>query len=269
MVTNKEYVPSGHFYSPIPSCDNIEDLYKKVGLPTGIAINDTEQVALFNEFRKYISIMPFSCGIKNNNRYFFNGENWYAYGDAAILFCMINHFKPKRYIEIGSGYSSVVALDSCEFAELETDITFIEPYPDLVLGLLNDTDDAEKLVIKNIAQDTDLTLFDSLQSGDILFIDSSHVVKFASDVLFIISEVLPRLNPGVIIHFHDIFWPFEYPIDWLKEGRAWNEAYMLKAMLINNNNYEILYFDVHPELLKEKMPDTETNFGCGLWLRKN
>lgn len=274
LTAKQKFVPDGHFYSPIPEIESIDKLFERVSTTaTGIELNDEKQIKLFEAFKPYISVMPFSCGTKNNYRYFFNGELWYGYGDATILFSMINYFKPKRYIEIGSGYSSIVALDSCEFANLETQITFIEPYPALLRSLLSNTDDAKKLIIKSKVEALDISIFESLEKNDILFIDSSHVVKFGSDVLYLITEVLPRLKPGVIIHFHDIFWPFEYPIEWLKEGRAWNEIYVLKSMLSNNNNYEIIYFNdymgkTHPELLKEKMPSTESNNGCGLWLRK-
>lgn len=204
---------------------------------------------------------------------FFNGDEWYSYGDAIVLFCMINYFKPKRLIEVGSGYSSTVTLDTCELLNLKTKITFIEPYPELVLSLLSDRDDPDKLLLRKGVQTVDLSFFEELNSGDILFVDSSHVVKFGSDVLFILTEVLPRLKPGVIIHFHDIFWPFEYPIEWLEQGSAWNEAYFLKALLINNKNYEILYFNdymgqMNHDLVKEYMPLALKNSGCGIWLKK-
>ncbi|AKB75757.1 hypothetical protein MSLAZ_2496 [Methanosarcina lacustris Z-7289] len=277
MSPTIKFAPPGHFYSPLPDIDGISKLYQKIDKsrnPIGIDINGDKQIELLKQFKKYISAVPFGDGFrKNNNRYFFNGDEWYSYGDAIILFCMINHFKPKRLVEVGSGYSSIVTLDTCEFSNLETKITFIEPYPDLILSLLSDRDDPEKLILRKKVQNINLSLFEDLNSGDILFVDSSHVVKFASDVLFIISEVLPRLKSGVIIHFHDIFWPFEYPFEWLERGFAWNEAYFLKALLLNNNNYEILYFNdymgqIHHDLVKQYMPLALKNCGCGIWLKK-
>jgi hypothetical protein len=182
---------------------------------------------------------------------------------------MINYFKPNRFIEVGSGYSSLVTIDTCELLNFKTKITFIEPFPDLILSLLSDRDNPQKIILRKEVQTVNISLFDDLNSGDILFVDSSHVVKFASDVLFIVTEVLPRLKPGVIIHFHDIFWPFEYPLEWLERGVAWNEAYFLKLLLMNNKNYEILYFNdymgqLHQDLIEQCMPLALKNFGCGI-----
>ena len=277
MSPTIKFAPPGHFYSPLPNIEDISELYQKIDKfqnPTCIDINRDKQVELLKQFQKYVSVVPFGDGFKKNNtRYFFNGNEWYSYGDAIILFCMINYFKPKQLVEVGSGYSSLVTLDTCELLNLKTKITFIEPFPDLLLSLLSDRDDPEKLLLRKEIQTVNLSLFEDLNSGDILFVDSSHVVKFASDVLFILTEVLPRLKPGVIIHFHDVFWPFEYPLEWLEQGFAWNEAYFLKALLTNNKNYEILYFNdymgqMHQDLVKQYMPLALKNFGCGIWLKK-
>jgi hypothetical protein len=272
-----KFAPPGHFYSPLPDIDDVSNVYQNIDKSRsliGIEIKDEEQIELLKQFQKYVSIIPFGDGFKKNEtRYFFNGDEWYSYGDAIILFCMINHFKPKRLIEVGSGYSSLVSLDTCELSNLNTKITFIEPFPDLLLSLLPDRDNPEKFLLRKGIQKVNLSLFDELNSGDVLFVDSSHVVKFASDVLFILTEVLPRLKSGVIIHFHDIFWPFEYPLDWLERGYAWNEVYFLKVILMNNNNYEILYFNdymgqMHNDLVKQYMPLALKNHGCGIWLKK-
>jgi hypothetical protein len=277
MSPTIKFAHPGHFYSPLPNLDNISNLYQMIDKsrnPNGIEINGDKQIKLLKQFQKYVSIIPFGDGFKQKNtRYFFNGDEWYSYGDAIVLFCMINYFKPERLIEVGSGYSSIVTLDTCELSNLNTKITFIEPYPELILSLLSDQDDPEKLILRKEVQTVNLSLFEDLNSGDILFVDSSHVVKFGSDVLFILTEVLPRLKPGVIIHFHDIFWPFEYPLEWLEQGFAWNEAYFLKALLINNKSYEILYFNdymgqMHRDLVEQHMPLALRNFGCGIWLKK-
>lgn len=274
---NLQEFPPGHFYSPLPDILEIDSCYKKIDntkIPFGININDEKQVKYIEKFSKYIPNLPFGDGIKNKNtRYYFNGDEWYSYGDAIVLFCMINNFHPLRFIEIGSGYSSLVTLDTCELLNLNTKITLIEPFPDLILSLLSDYDEPETILIKKEIQQVNISLFDELDNNDIIFIDCSHVVKFASDVLYIFTEILPRLRSGVIIHIHDIFWPFEYPLTWLKGGRAWNEAYFLKLFLINNKEYDILYFNdymgqFHPDLIKRYMPLAMKNFGCGIWLKK-
>jgi hypothetical protein len=97
---------------------------------------------------------------------------------------MINYFKPKQLIEVGSGYSSLVTLDTCELSNLKTKITFIEPFPDLILSLLSDRDDPEKIILRKNVQTVNLSLFEDLNSWDILFVDSSHVVKLL--VMFIL-----------------------------------------------------------------------------------
>lgn len=269
------FAPPGHFYSPLPDVHSLKQVFKKVNQSvTGIDIKDDRQIDFLKKISPYYAHIPFGDGFrKNNTRYFFNGNEWYSYGDAIILFCMINHFKPRRFIEIGSGYSSLVTLDTCEMLNIGTKITLIEPYPDLLLSLLSHRDDPEKILLKKSVEDVDVSFFKELKRGDILFVDSSHVVKFASDVLFIFSEVLPLLNSGVIIHFHDIFWPFEYPYEWLEQGRAWNEAYFLRLLLMNNKNFEILYFNdymgqKHRDLLEKYIPLASKNHGCGLWMEK-
>jgi len=270
------FAPPGHFYSPLPDIHDLEGVYRTAASKhiQGININEEKQIDLLKRLSDYYTKLPFGDGIrKNDTRYFFNGNEWYSYGDAIILFCMINYIRPQRFIEVGSGYSSTVTLDACEMLGAGTRITLIEPYPNRLLGLLSKKDNPKELLISKHIQDVDPSLFDELNEGDILFIDSSHVVKFASDVQFIFTVVLPRLKPGVIVHFHDIFWPFEYPLEWLKEGCAWNEAYFLRVFLMNNENYEILYFNdfmaqTHGELLRKYLPLSTKNAGCSFWMKK-
>jgi hypothetical protein len=118
-----------------------------------------------------------------------------------------------------------------------------------------------------------LAQFENLDENDVLFIDSSHVAKIGSDVNFLMFEVLPRLKPGVIIHLHDIFWPFEYPQSWIDEGRAWNEAYLIRAFLQFNEAFEVLLFNSYlgqrqGDLVRGIMPRFMRTTGASLWLRK-
>jgi len=99
------------------------------------------------------------------------------------------------------------------------------------------------------------------------------VSKLNSDVNRIFFDLLPSIKKGVLIHFHDIFWPFEYPKEWIREGRAWNEAYLLRAFLEFNDSYEIVFFvsymhTFHTELLQEQMPLCLKNSGANIWIRK-
>jgi hypothetical protein len=145
------------------------------------------------------------------------------------------------------------------FLDRDTHLAFIDPYPERLQSLLRPDDHARCSVVAKKVQDVDLAVFTELEAGDILFVDSSHVVKVGSDVAWIIFEILPRLQSGVIVHFHDIPYPFEYPLHWLRAGRAWNEAYILRAFLQFNTDFEIRFFNdfmatFHGDAVRERMP---------------
>ena len=145
----------------------------------------------------------------------------------SFFYCILRHTRPARVIEVGSGYSSCALLDTNElFFGNSIACTFIEPYPQLLTSLLKDGDDSRITVVAKNLQDVELSVFSELSAGDVLFVDSSHVSKTNSDVNYVFFEILPRLSSGVYIHFHDIFYPFEYPKEWVYQGRAWNEAYL-------------------------------------------
>lgn len=188
---------------------------------------------------------------------------------------MLNIIKPKRLIEVGSGYTSAMMLDINEYClmyESQIDLTFIEPYPKLLNSLLKESDRIN--LVETELQAIDLKFFQVLEEGDILFIDSTHVSKTGSDVNYLFFEIIPRLNPGVIIHLHDIFYPFEYPHKWLKEGMVWNELFLLRSFLQYNNNYKILYFqNMIEKLYRVKLENAwpiknETIHGGSFWMKK-
>src|SRR5207249_3499894 len=158
--------------------------------------------------------------------------------------------KPRRIIEVGSGYSSCAMLDTSElFFGGGIECCFIEPHPELLLSLVK-PEDRERQTFRLLAkklQEVDLAEFAALGEGDILFVDSSHVAKVGSDVNHLFSNVLPMLNRGVHIHFHDIFHPFEYPKEWVYRGISWNEAYVLKAFLQYNGAFRITFFNTFLE----------------------
>lgn len=239
---NSHY-PAGHFYSPIVSVDDIKkreseiwDKDNKDGI-TGIDLHSEEQIKLLESFTDYYKDITFKPGKQDNIRYYYeNGA--YSYTDAIILYSIIRHFKPKRIIEVGSGYSSAVMLDTNEiFFDNKINLTFIEPNPEILFPLMKDIDKKPTTLIQSNVQSVPLDTYQKLKPGDILFIDSTHVVKTGSDVNFIMFQVLPLLQSGVLIHFHDVFYPFEYPLSWVLKGYNWNEAYLLKAFLMYNDNY--------------------------------
>ena len=153
-------------------------------------------------------------------------------------------------------------------------MTFLDPAPDLLLEQLEPTDNYRGRVLRMAVQDAPINLFDSLEEGDILFIDSSHVSKTGSDVNDYLFRILPALQPGVLIHIHDVLYPFEYPATWIRdEKRSWNEAYIIRAFLQHNNAFEIAYFNdlvynKYSDLTNATMPLCLNNRGGSLWLRK-
>jgi len=278
MRRNCAYAPPGHFFSPIPSLTELKrDEARIFSAPTreipGVDLREAEQLDLLKAFCRYYADQPFTAEKKAGNRYCFENPG-YSYSDAIMLHCMLRHLRPKRLIEIGSGYSSCVVLDTNEqFLGGAVDLTFIEPFPKLLFSLVNEQDKKRFRVFPSRLQDLELSLFDELGANDVLFIDSTHVVKTDGDVNRVFFEILPRLKPGVRVHFHDIFYPFEYPHAWVFEGRAWNEAYLLRAFLQYNDRFRVVLMNTfmehfHESFFREHMPLCLRNKGASIWLEK-
>lgn len=271
----KTWMSPGHFYSPIPALDEIRaregELFGDAppSLP-GIDLRAAEQVALVRELAAFYAELPFPREQSASCRYWF--ENWaYSYADAIYLYSMLRYLQPRRVIEVGSGFSSAAMLDTADRWLPETSFTFIDPDTSTLDALLRPPDRERVTVIHARLQDVPLTTFDALAANDVLFIDSTHVSKTGSDVNRVLFDILPRLASGVHIHFHDIFYPFEYPKEWVYEGRAWNEDYILRAFLEFNDSFAIVLFGTwlaksHRELLAERMPMTLENPGGSLWI---
>lgn len=270
--------PPGHFYSPIPDPEQVrarrETIFDrtKTTLP-GIDLNLAGQERLVQVLHRYYGDLPFGDEPQNGLRYGYVNEQ-FSYADAVCLYGLMRHIAPRRIIEVGSGHSSALMLDVNErhFAGA-IELTFIEPFPKRLHRLIRPADLHRTRVLLRPVQDVPLETFDALESGDILFIDSTHVSKTGSDVNHLIFEVLPRLAPGVWVHFHDIHFPFEYPEPWVEQGYAWNEAYLLRAFLMFNRTFEVQLFLTQAELLAEtwfhrEMPLCMKNPGGSLWLRR-
>ena len=183
-------------------------------------------------------------------RYWWDNDG-FSPGDATVLATMLMHYQPKRVVEVGAGYSTAVMLDVSErYLADPPKIVCIDPEPGRLRSVLRG-DEAGLTIHETIVQNLPIELFTTLEANDILFIDSSHVLKLGSDVSLLFLEVLPRLRPGVVVHIHDIATSFEYPLEWYEEGRAWNEAPALRAFLAFNQAYEIpLFLRLH-----EPIPD--------------
>jgi predicted O-methyltransferase YrrM len=270
-------VPPGHFYSPIPAIVDLKINEDEVfGYPPairGVDLNEAAQVDLLKRFAAFYREQPFTAERVQGRRYFFENPN-YSYNDAIVLYCLIRHVRPKRIVEVGSGYSSCAMLDVNElfFGDAIT-CTFIDPYPQLLRDLIKASDHDRVRIIGEKVQAADIDIFRELAASDILFIDSSHVAKTGSDVNYILFKILPLLREGVYIHFHDIFYPFEYPTEWVYEGRAWNEAYLLRAFMQYNRAFEIQFFNSfliskYRDVFEADMPLCLKGIGANLWLRK-
>ena len=231
--------PPGHYYSPNVNVDEIRKREKEIfsidsNKVNAVDLNEVEQVSLVQELSKNYGSIPFSDEKQNDLRYYFKND-WYSYSDAIFLHLIIRHFKPRSIIEVGSGFSSAVMLDTNDlYFDSLIKMTFIEPYPERLRSILKPQDSAKQKILESNLQDLDLSIFEALGENDILFIDSTHVSKTNSDVNKIFFEVLPRLKRGVLIHFHDIFYPFEYPKEWVLnwKGFGWNENYILRSFLM-------------------------------------
>jgi len=267
----------GYFYSPIVSKLDIEGFENQIweeqngNTIESVDLNTDVQLQLVKEFENYYTELPFSEQKTDTTRYYLDNSS-YAYTDGIVLYSMIRHFRPKRIIEIGSGYSSAIMLDTKELFNPEMEITFIDPYPKKLYGTFKESDTSSCTVLDKKVQSVSLDVFEKLGANDILFIDSSHVSKTGSDVNYELFKIFPVLQSGVIIHVHDIFHPFEYPKEWVYDGRNWNEAYLLRAFLSHNPDYEILLFSHylhtrHPDIFKN-MPLAYKNQGGNLWIRK-
>jgi hypothetical protein len=165
-------------------------------------------------------------------------------------------------------------LDTDErFFQKEIQFTFVEPFPKRLLSIVRAGDLERCTVIRDKLQNVPLSIFQALKPNDVFFVDSSHVAKIGSDVNYILFEILPALKPGVVVHFHDVLWPFEYPLNWVVKGRAWNEAYMLRAFLEYNSKFEIILLNcfvgrLFTDFMKVNMPIFLRDTGGSLWIRK-
>jgi predicted O-methyltransferase YrrM len=273
---NQEFVPPGHFYSAIPSKQDRMQFLRASDESNpilGINMNDVAQIELLKKLTSYGCDYSFPRNKSAGFRYHWDNPA-YHFADGLSLFSMIRHFQPNKIVEIGSGFSSCMILDvNSLFFKDSIHLTFVEPHPDLLYSLIKPEDVSRNTIIQMRLQDANIEVFSALEENDILFIDSTHVSKLKSDVNRAIFQVLPILKPGVIVHFHDIFWPFEYPKHWIEEGRAWNEIYIIRAFLEYNDSFEILLFPSYlqkskPDILAAGMPDFSKGEGATLWLRK-
>jgi predicted O-methyltransferase YrrM len=248
------------FGSPVPEVQRLNgnlwaDSNKLPGVPM-----DLEKQRTFLSELDVTAAEPELRGIDLGNPFF-------GPLDAYVLFAMVRRFRPSRIIEIGSGYSTLVMQRA---AASGTKHHVIDPYPrDFIMQLA--AEEAVELTREEV-QRVPLETFASLEAGDLLFIDSSHILRIGSDVQFEMLDVLPRIKPGVLIHVHDIFWPDEYPRVWVMDNHWFpNEQYLLQAFLAFNDQFEsllALYYlqSRWPEEVKEATGRGDS--GSSFWMRR-
>jgi predicted O-methyltransferase YrrM len=245
--------PPGHYYSTIPSRRDVDE-QPRIEI-VAIDLRLDEQLALL---AKLNAADP--TGPRFESFSWTHGPNQaFPNTDAAIYQAMIRYFQPTRVIEVGCGWSTGALFD----AGAAQHVTLIEPYPDRVREVLSPEDLGRCDLIELRLQDVPLSTFQALNSSDVLFIDSTHVTKLGSDVNRIMFEILPALASGVIVHFHDVLYPFEYLDIWVRQGRAWNEAYLLRAFLEYNDAFEIVLWVDMLQSMGYLAGD-----GVSIWLQK-
>jgi hypothetical protein len=274
---NGFHITPNSFAYPIPDTrDLTDDLWDEHSQMVGVDLNESGQISLLKlfttKFRTEYAQFP-SAKTNVPHQYFLQNP-YFISVDGEILYCMVRHFKPRRIFEIGSGYSTYLSAQAVRQNDLEgspCELAAFEPYPNDVLkrgfpGL-------SRLVETRI-ENTPLSEFAKMENGDILFVDSSHSLKIGSDVRCEFLEIIPRLQKGVIIHVHDIFFPAEYPKDWvLNDHIFYNEQYLLQAFLAFNESFEVLWAGSfmhlkHPQHLRAAFDSYHGGWPGSFWMRK-
>lgn len=263
-----------HYYQPVFDVNMLPGmLWQKPDEMVGVDLNEEKQLKLLETFSYQDELRNVPLVPDGDSLNFFH-NNSYGPADAEMLYNIVRHFKPSRVIEVGCGYSTRMlkkALDTNRSDGSESTHICIEPYEMPWLESLGVNE-----VIRKKIEDVPVELFESLEENDILFIDSSHVIRTGGDVVFEFTKVLPRLKSGVIVHIHDIFLPYEYPREWLvKHRRYWTEQYLLQAFMAFNNEFEIVaavnwLAREHAEELAQACPvydRLKTGHGA-FWIRK-
>lgn len=240
-VNNKIFMKVGllpvrdHYYQPLvnPRKHLIKSLREDRHLP-GIHLNIEHQLAILQSFNFNHELELFPVEKKNELEYYYKNGSFES-GDGEYLYNIIRLKKPAVFIEIGSGLSTLMANNAIKKNNNGCKHICIEPYEAKWMERL------DVQVIRKKVEEIDINIFKTLQKDDILFIDSSHIIRPQGDVLLEYLEILPQLNPGVVIHVHDIFTPKDYLDEFVFNNHyMWNEQYLLEALLTNNNSLKII-----------------------------
>lgn len=226
------------FYTPIPELRRLSEAdFARRSELRGIEIDlDAQAAYVEGELAPYLVEFPPAAPVTP-----FDIDNGsYSRVDADVLYATVRALKPKRILELGSGHSTLIMAEAASANARDghaPELIACDPFP----GVAQDGLPGLTRLDRTPAQEVSGELFDSLGAGDLLFVDTTHTVKLGSDVNFVVLDVLPRLAPGVLVHFHDIFLPYEYPRHWLEDlGLYWAEQYLLQAFLACNHDFEVV-----------------------------
>jgi Methyltransferase domain len=228
-----------HYYEPQFDYREIKQPFSQDRKLPGIDWNIHEQLGLLSTFSYGDELADIPRHMPEKLGYYLENNNFKS-GDAEYWYQIVRAMKPKRIIEVGSGNSTLMAIRAIRTNQLEDPAyqckqVCIEPYE---MSWLENTGVS---VVRRKVEDVTIGFFSELEENDILFIDSSHVIRPQGDVLFEYLELLPTLNKGVIVHVHDIFSPRNYLKQWLEDDvRFWNEQYLLEAFLTQNGSWKII-----------------------------
>jgi predicted O-methyltransferase YrrM len=256
----------GEFYSPVVDALAVTSEPERSRIwpeppadPPGLDPREREQLALLEAIAQH----PLPTDWSGPGP--FDAENdQFPIQDAALLYGLVHHLRPRRFIEVGSGWSTTVTRRAIADAALDVTLTCIEPYPRPFVRAF----DGVELRVEKV-EHTPAQVFEQLEAGDVLFIDSSHVAKTGSDVVHLVLQVLPKLATGVVVHVHDIFLPEDYPIGWVQTGFGWNEQYIVHAFLLGHERARVLAMNHwlsvrHPEAVMAALGEVPLH-GSSFW----
>lgn len=259
-----------HFYFPIPDTRELAKSYPHRTESAGIDLRPHFQLQLLAE-----GLAPFAPECESWPREstgdggFHLANDSFGWIDPFVYHGLIRHAKPRTVIEVGSGYSTLVGVEAAR-RNGPTRYLCIDPFPrDFIAKGVPGVE-----LVQRPVQELETALFLGLAANDVLFVDSSHVVRTGGDVSFLVLEVLPRLAPGVLVHFHDVFLPDEYPQDWVVNRLLfWTEQYLLQAYLADNPRAEVWlashYISTrHPDAVRRAFPQAIAPTGGSFWFRK-
>jgi len=262
------------YYSPLNDCRFLganRDLWAEPCEPAEIEWNLAGQLETAAEVARYVEELRDIPQRGKPGTFFWNNPFWNN-ADALVQYGLVRSRQPRRFVEIGCGFSSLLLARALATNETPCRVVQVEPFPDRAIFDALPQDWERHLTI---LQRAPLGVFDDLDAGDVLFYDGSHCSKVASDVNWFFFRVLPRLRPGVLIHMHDIFLPSDYPEPWIFErGQTWNEQYLLQAFLMNNERYRVTianrYLWHHEASTLDRLyGGVQPSYGCSFWMTKS